>query len=178
MKTNKSSKFSLNHKLLFITLSLNLLVGCGFQPIYKTNVKNGTNYENELAAIQIKGVQKRIHQKLKNNLEDTLNPNNIKVRKKYILSIKIQKSISATLINPTGSSGRNKVTLTATYDLKTIDSKEIIASGNAIAKDDYNIASKKFANYITQEEMELNITKLIALNIRDLLINDLFSKKD
>lgn len=162
---------------VFIIIAFTFLNNCGFQAIYKTDVGDGTNYENRLAAVQISGERKRIYQKLNNNLEEILNPNKIQVEKEYILDIKITKHISTTFISATGSSGRNKLTLEADYVLKRILDDEIIATGNATAKDDFDVGSKRFANYIVEEEMELNLTELIAQNIRDSLINDLFKSQ-
>lgn len=160
--------------LLLLTLSQ---FGCGFQPIYKTNVKtNEVNFEKKLASIKISGDRKRLFQKLQNNLEEILNPNKIDVPKEYLLVIKLSKQTSVTFINPTGSAGRNKVTLNVTYELKTIEDDDIVARGSTSAKDDFNVENKRFANYITEEEIELNLTRLIAQNLRDSLINDLFNK--
>lgn len=156
-------------------LILIFLAACGFQPIYKAKIsENQINYENKLAAIEIRGNKKRIYQKLQNNLTAVLNPNQIDIPKEYILTIKIDKNIAVTFINPTGSAGRNKVTLTASYELRKIDDEEVIARGTASAKDDFDVEGKRFADYISQEEIELNLTQLIAQNIRDSLINDLF----
>jgi len=162
-------------KQLLAASILLFIAACGFQPIYKTRIDNNEiNYEKKLAAIEVRGDKKRIYQKLQNNLIAILNPNKIDVPKEYVLTIKIKKNISITFINPTGSAGRNKVTLEASYELRKINDDEVIASGHASAKDDFDIESRRFANYITEEEIELNLTQLIAQNIRDLLINDLF----
>lgn len=168
-------------KIKIITL-LSLIIfqsSCGFQPIYKSNLKSDeTNFENKLAAIEIKSERNRVGQKLKSNLEAILNPNNVNVPKEYILELKLDKDLSTTFINPTGSAGRNRLILGASYELKTKDDGEIIATGKASSKDDFNVETNRFANYITEEELEINLTQLIAQNIRDSLINDLFNKSD
>jgi hypothetical protein len=165
-------------RIIISILILNLFSACGFQPIYKNDItRGGINYENELAAIKISGDKKRIDQKLKVNLQEILNPNKLEIEKEYNLTIKISKKTVGTFINDTGSAGRNKVILNANYKLSRIADDEIIASGNATAKDDFDVKEKRFADYITEESIELNLTKLIAQNIRDLIINDLISNE-
>jgi len=164
--------------IIKILTLLALISGCGFQPIYKTNLQDDNiKYENKLAAVSISVKRKRLHQKLKHNLTKVLNPNEISVEKEYVINIDIRKTISSTLIRPTGSSGRNKVTLIADYSLRRISDNEIIANGQTTAKDDFDVEEKRFANYIAQEEIALNLTRLIAQNIRDSLINDLFNEE-
>ncbi len=161
-------------KIILMILALSFLNSCGFQVIYKNNPdKTELNYEERLASIKILAKRKRIDQKLESNLKEALNPNKIQVDKKYLLDVMLTKSIAGTIINPTGSSGRNKVTLTANYKLIRILDDELISTGNATVKDDFNVDNKRFANYVAQEEIELNLTQLIAQNIRNSLINDL-----
>ena len=164
----------MNFKIISTTLILFCVSNCGFQPIYqKPPEESRINYEDRLAAIKISTKRKRIDQKLRDNLGKVLNPNKIRIEKKYLLSIDLDKSTIGTFINPTGSVGRNKVTLTVNYKLIRIADNETISTGSISAKDDFNVEEKRFANYITEEEMELNLTQLIAQNIRNSLINDL-----
>lgn len=162
-------------KIILSVLFLISLSNCGFQPVYyqKTYDEPQINYEEKLAAIQISTKRQRIDQKLRDNLGKILNPNQLQADKKYLLDIELKKSIIGTLINPSGSVGRNKVTLIVNYKLIRISDDKLISTGTASAKDDFNVEEKRFANYITEEEMELNLTQLIAQNIRNNLINDL-----
>jgi hypothetical protein len=165
-------------QFLIIACLLNLpliLSSCGFKPIYKsnTNIENGENYAKELAAIQIKYKRKRINQELRNNLQKILNPNDIKVKPKYLLNVDIDKGLVSTFTTTTGSSGRNKVVLTASYVLKDLNNGEKIASGDTNAKDDFDVEEKRFANYVIEEAIASNLTLTIAQNIRNLLINDI-----
>lgn len=164
-------------KVILTILILNLATNCGFTPIYKnSSLENGINYEEKLAAIKFQTKRKRINQKLRINLEKNLNPKKIITDKKYLLEIDLEKSIHGTIINRTGSSGRNKVILTANYQLTRISDGEIISKGFTRANDDFDVEDKRFANYTLQEQIELNLTDLIAQNIRNSLINDLLNE--
>lgn len=159
--------------LLIITVLT--LSSCGFRAIYNDNKisEDSKSYNQELASIQVQTVRKKINQDLKNNLEDILNPDGIEIQKKYVIDVDLTKRIASTFTTTTGSSGRNKVTLTANYRLKDLESGELIATGSTFAKDDFNVGLGRFANYTTEEEITSNLTIILAQNIRNLLINDI-----
>ena len=163
--------------ILLIFLSFCLL-SCGLRPIYQSS-KNSpdSNYQQDLATIIIKTDRKKLNQDLKNNLEKVLNPNEVTVNAKYLLTITLSKSLTSTFISYTGSSGRNKVTLTANYTLQDLSNDKIIATGMASANDDFNVESKKFANYVAENSIAVNLTLIIAKNIRNLLINDIVNSR-
>ena len=101
--------------IIFVTSS------CGFSPIYKvSDSQKSNNYQIELAAIKIEQGKKHLHQKLRGNLEELLNPNNSDVESKYLLQIDVSKYTHPTFITSSGSSGRNKVVINANYKLRNI----------------------------------------------------------
>ena len=169
----------MSRKYIFSSIFLSFcLISCGLQPIYKTNknlVDKNYNYQQDLAAITVKVDRKKLNQDLKNNLEKVLNPNEIKVDAKYLLNVTLNKSLTSTFTSYTGSSGRNKVILTAHYQLKDLSNDEIIATRTTSADDDFDVGSKKFANYIAENSIATNLTLIIADNIRNLLINDMIN---
>ncbi len=130
-------------------------------------------YNEELASIKIEVSRKKINQDLKNNLENVLNPNNIKIEPRYSINISLDKNIFSTFTTSTGSSGRNKVVMIANYKLKDLVSRELIATGTTTATDDFDVENNRFANYTAEESIASNLTLIIAQNIRNLLINDI-----
>ena len=87
--------------------------------------------------------------------------------------VKLTSKTSSTFTTSTGSSGRNKVTLIANYKLLDIESNDILGSGKISESGDFDIERKRFANYITEEQTIINLTKLIARDVRNMIINDL-----
>ena len=128
-----------------------MVPSCGFKSIYNTDDRILECYSQELASIRIKKERKQINQILRNHLEETLNPDNIKTEPKYLLTINLSKSISSTFITSTGASGRNKIILNASYELKDLKSGTIVGSGSVSDKDDFDVEDRRFANYITGE---------------------------
>jgi len=171
--------------LIFLSFCL---VSCNLRPIYQTNkhlaeqnyaeknyAEKNYDYQQDLATITIKIDRKKLNQDLKHNLEKSFNPNDIKVDAKYLLTVTLSKSLTSTFISYDGSSGRNKVILTANYQLQDLNSDKIIATGITSANDDFNVGSKKFANYTAEDAIATNLTLIIADNIRNLLINDIIN---
>ncbi len=163
-------------RYFFLLIPFLFLASCGLHPIYKIDNRisdQSQSYQRELASITIDVERKKLNQDLKNNLENILNPDDIKTDAKYSISIILTRSLTSTFTNFTGSSGRNKVILVATYQLKNLSSGDMIASGSTHAQDDFDVRDKRFANYIAEESIATNLTLIIAKNIRGLLVNDI-----
>lgn len=165
-------------KKLLILTSLLALVSCGFQMIYNEDDKKiETSYEQDLAAIVIRKDRTKLDQDLKNNLYDLLNPDYIKVDPKYFLSLKTLKSLTSTFTTSTGSSGRNKIYINVDYELKNLDTGEIISVGSTAVNDNYDVGNNRFGTYTAEEYAQLNLTKVAAQNIRNSLVNDLIEMR-
>ncbi len=164
---------NINFRKLALSLPLImgfLLTGCGFNIMYKAD--GSSSYYQELAAIEIKDVRSHVNQELKNDLLDLFNYDNIKMKPKYLLSLTINKTISPTFINYTGASGRNHIIINVKYELKDISTLETIASGESSVSDDFNVEARRFGNYVAEEHIQSNLLKLVAENIRSLLVKD------
>lgn len=163
-------------KKFFLTLLLSSLVSCGFQVIYKDDDANkdvSFSYEKELAAIRIKKTRTKLDQDLKNNLYDVLNPDYIESEPKYFLTLTIDKTVSTTFISATGASGRNRVILNVKYALNNLENGELVSEGYVTMNDNYDVTSNRFGTYTADEYVTSNLTKSIAKNIRNSLVNDL-----
>lgn len=162
-------------KILIFIIIINAF-SCGFQATYKENTNSELkqfSYENELAGIRIKKNRTKLDQDLKNAIYDLLNPDNLNVEAKYFLILKTKKTITSTFTTNTGASGRNKIYLDVSYELKKLDTAEVISTGQTIVNDNYDVTFNRFGTYSAEEYVQLNLTKLAAQNIRNSLINDL-----
>jgi hypothetical protein len=157
-------------KLLTTTILLSLF-SCGFQVIYRDE-ESHLSYEGDLAAIRIKKDRTKINQKLKNNLYDLLNPDDLKIDAKYFLILNLNETISPTFITITGASGRNKITLNINYELKNLESAATISKGSTSVNDNYNVTENRYGTYVGDEYLRENLTKIAAQNIRNSLVND------
>ena len=99
------------------------------------------------------------------------------VTPKYLLTISLSTNATPSYTTASGTSGRIMISLNATYSLKDINSDELVSANGVNAIDNNNITDARFANYISEEVIEVNLTKIIAQNIRNLIINDLVSER-
>lgn len=160
-----------------LIISLNIF-SCGFQVIYRDKEENSNvSYEAQLASIRIKKDRTRLAQELKNNLYDTLNPDNIKAEPKYFLTLVTTKTTSGTFITLTGASGRNKVTLNITYKLQDLETAEEISHGTTTVNDNYDVTPNRYGTYTAENYVTSNLTKIAAQNLRNSLVNDLIEMK-
>lgn len=164
-------------KKLIISLLLINLTSCGFQVIYKDQFDE-TSIANKLASIKIKKNREQLHQKLKSNLLDVLNPDNIKVEPKYLLEVTFSAKTSPTFTNITGASGRNKLSIIANYDLRSLDNLRVVSDGKTEVYDSYDVDINRYGTYSAEEFVKENLTKVIAQNIRNLIVSDLTDEKN
>lgn len=162
-------------KIIQLALLLSLC-SCGFRIIYEERT-DVVSYAQELAAIRIKKDRTRLSQQLKNNLYDILNPDYLKVEPKYFLILDVKELTSSTFTTITGASGRNKVTLTASYEFRNLETGETISTGTTSVSDNYDVTTNRYGTYVADEYIQSNITIIAAQNIRNSLVNDLIETK-
>lgn len=159
-------------KSLLILILLSSLTSCGFQVLYRDNDQEKLSYEKEFSSIRIQKSDGRMSQELRVALLDLLNPDNFNVEPRYVLILSENKAISGTFITFTGASGRNKVSLTVNYELLDLQSGEIVATNSTIVNDNYDVQINRYGTYVADAYATSNLSKVAALNIRNLLAND------
>lgn len=167
-------------KRFVITLLVLSLFSCGFNVVYKESNKTAEfDYEKELAAIRIKKNRTKLDQDLKNNLYDLLDPDYIKAEPKYFLTLTPTKTITSTFTTTTGASGRNRIIMTVKYELRDLETGDFISEGSTTMNDNYDVSTtNRFGTYTSDEYVTSNLTKVIAKNIRNSLVNDLIEMKN
>jgi hypothetical protein len=163
-------------KKLCTTLLILSLCSCGFRIIYEEKADT-FSYAQKLAEIRIKKDRTRLSQELKNNLYDILNPDYIKAEPKYFLILTVSSGISSTFTTTTGASGRNKVIVNASYELKSLETGDTISKGNTSVTDNYDVTTNRYGTYAAGDYVQSNLTKVVAQNIRNSLVNDFIEAK-
>lgn len=158
-------------KRIIIFVTLFALFSCDFQVIYKDQFDNSSLAHN-LASIRIQKNRNQLAQKLKSNLYDVLNPDAIKAEAEFFLELKINTSITQTFTTATGASGRNRVNIDVNYVLKKISNAHIISQGSARAYDSFDVTANRYGTYTAEEYVKENLTKIIAQDIRNSIVND------
>ena len=149
-----------------------LIFSCDLQVVYKDqNLDSSLSYE--LATIRIKKERDVLSQQLRSNLYDVFNPDATMASSKYFLILDLNVLTSPTFITTTGASGRNKVTLVVKYKLKNIQNMTEISEGKVEIADNYDVSLNRYGTYVAEEYVKNNLTKLLAQNLRDIILNDL-----
>lgn len=159
-------------KSLLTFILLTSLTSCGFQVLYLDNDQEKVSYEKEFASVRIQKTAGRMSQELRVALLDLLNPDNLNVEPRYVLTISENKAVSGTFITFTGASGRNKVTMTVNYELRDLQSGEIVATNSTVVNDNYDVQENRYGTYVADAYTTSNLSRVAALNIRNLLAND------
>lgn len=164
-------------KKLIITAILPIfLFSCGFQVIYREK-ESGISYEKELSAMKIQKSPGRLSQELRNNLYDLLNPDSLETDPKYYIVLKEEESIGSTFLTSTGASGRNKITINVQYTLFDLKTGKKIANGVTTANDNYDVQTNRYGTYTAEQYTKSNLTKVLAQNLRNLLVNNIIEMK-
>lgn len=163
---HKKNKFPL---VWFLVL---LIFSCDLQVVYKDqNLDSSLSYE--LATIRIKKERDVLSQQLRSNLYDVFNPDSTLASSKYFLILDLNILTSPTFITTTGASGRNKINLIVKYKLKNIQNMTEISEGKVEIADNYDVSLNRYGTYVAEEYVKNNLTKLLAQNLRDIILNDL-----
>lgn len=145
---------------ILTVLSLLLISACGFSPLYRTN---GIKTTNLTAAVKIEPIADYDGYLLQNFLTDGLNPNKMDVAKKYKLIVHLNApSISEQNIQDDNFSSRERMTLTASYQLMDIKTAETVINTTSSATGAYNIATDAYATWMAQKKVRENLIKMLA----------------
>ena len=156
-------------KIVFIALFL--LVGCGFEVIYKDH-ELATSLAYQLASVKIEKKRTQLDWELQNSLYNLLNPDKLDIAAKYLLILQTTTTSNPTYITSTGAAGRNRITIATNYTLKNLETNQIVGSGSTTASDNYDISINRFGTVVAEEYVRNNILKIISTNLRNALVGD------
>ena len=164
----------LNKVFIFplIFISLFLISGCGFKPLYSE--KNYNDLFLLESNIYINKIDGRVGQILRNSLLEQYGTANHSV-KDFILDIKITKSIVPLAFRSDKTVTRFNVVITGQFVLKQTNSDSILTSGNANSIASYSVVLSEFANLSAAKDAEeraaIDLAKKISRFISVFLIN-------
>ncbi len=148
-----------------------LLVGCGFEVIYKDH-ELSTSLAYQLASVKIEKKRTQLDWELQNSLYSLLNPDKLDITAKYLLILQTTTTSSPTYITSTGAAGRNRIIITTNYTLQNLETNQIVGSGSTTASDNYDISINRFGTVVAEEYVRNNILKIISTNLRNALVGD------
>ncbi len=154
----------LSFKFFSVVLVLNLLAGCGFEPLY--GHKGAVNASNELASIRIKPIKDRIGQELHNHLLDLLNPHGRPGRPQYILEVNLKPQSRDIAISKEALATRVSYLLTAKFRLIEAKTGKLILSGLDRVTVGYNVLTSNFATKSAEIDAQSRAVRQASFNIQ------------
>ena len=149
----------LSRNIFLCACFLFLFEGCGLKPLYEKG-----NGAEKLKAIKVGLIHDRDGQLLRNRLEQLLTPQGAPIKPLYTLSVDYKFSATDFAYLNDATATRSQVILTSTYQLREIDSNQIILSKSARGLADYNLLTGADYSTIIAEE---NAKKRAILNVAD-----------
>jgi LPS-assembly lipoprotein len=130
-----------------LLLSLTLLQGCGYQPLYGAN----TPAAQQLPMVQINNIPDRLGQQLRNSLIDRFYQDGRPASPEYTLDISLVPSVYKLGIALDDSATRAELSLRAYYTLRNMQGTAIM-SGSANSVTNFNILRSQYATLIGERD--------------------------
>ena len=153
-------KIKMNFKIMF--LSLFLLSGCGFQPLYTQK----ETLINQTAAIQINPISGNGGYQMGLILKDKLNPDDIQVSKKYKLTVVLQQPKYANQsIRSDNFASLESMMLSANYQLTDLSNQKTLISSSVNSNGLFNLIKDPYATVVAQDKLYDNLIQLMGNDI-------------
>ncbi|MFN7038069.1 MAG: hypothetical protein ACK4OM_00660 [Alphaproteobacteria bacterium] len=123
------------------------IASCGFKPVH-----NIANIEQNLPSIYIEDIKTSEGYLLKNKLEDKLLTDQKNLLKKYSLKVHLNKSSNPLTIQKNNFVTYYNVTMSGFYELKSLQTDEIIYHSSFHNISSYSATNAEFANYVFEED--------------------------
>ncbi|MBC8269635.1 MAG: hypothetical protein H8E36_12875 [Rhodospirillaceae bacterium] len=162
-----------------VVILVALLVGaCGFRPLYGRHGAGIAPAEQYLARIEIKQIEDRIGQQLRNNLLSRLTPKGSPDRPLYSLSIQISESISNLGVKRSAVVTRGNLRVLAQYSMVKLHFNEqstagkeavlnsSLTSGTVLSISSYDLPQAQYAALAALKDARTRAVKELADDIR------------
>ena len=151
-------------RIFAVVLTLNVLVGCGFKPLY--GHKGAVNVSNELASIRISPIKDRVGQELHNHLLDLLNPHGRPAQPQFILVVSVLSSSTNVAVSKEALATRVNYVLNAKFRLLDAKSGKGVFGGLDRVVTGYNVLSSNFATKSAEIDAQSRAARQSSFNIQ------------
>jgi LPS-assembly lipoprotein len=145
------------------------LGACNFRPLYLAQGADDVPVQNELAAIEIRGLEGRLGYLLRDALLDELNPATADVPPRYVLDVRLSSRARAFGIQLDSTITRYNVALTARFQLREKAANEVLLASMVRRVASYNVSREPYADLIAAQDAERRAAQEVATDIRTLL---------
>lgn len=161
----------LGHTSRAAILSVALLAGCGFRPLYDDPepAPGVVGVGDSLAAVEIAPIPDRVGQLVRNDLLYHLGASDGGGAADYRLDVRLAESISELAVERTGFATRSNLRLAASYSLVDLGTGLQLVSGRTRAISSYNIVDASFSTLTAQNAARERAAARVAEDIRSRL---------
>ena len=155
-------------RLYFSLLMIFLITACGFKPMYSTSFDSESDYS--LSEIRIAHLKSEQSYKLRNYLEDELDPNGVNAEKFFDLSIDVVDLISGLLVQKDSTITTKQHNIIANYNLKENSSGKVIDKGIIKFSVSFSELPSEYATYALDKRTYDNSLQELASTLKKRLI--------
>lgn len=155
-------------RLAVAAVAAALVAGCegssGFRPLYGS-LGSGAGVEQKLAHVEITPIGSRIGQILRNELIFQTTRGGAAAAPLYRLDIAVRQTNTNTLVERDGNTASGAVLLEAKFELIRLSDKQIVLSGNSLARAPFERFSSTYGNVKSGEDAAARAAKAIATDM-------------
>ena len=145
-----------------------LITACGFTPVYQQNSRSQTR--DYLSLIEIASISGKHGMQLSNWLEKKISPAESVQTPRYLLSIDLNSSTEAVLIQLDNTATRQNLKISAAFTLINISTGKAVYTGKAVSVGSYNVVESEFATIAAEDNAAKRAAREIGEEILDLLV--------
>lgn len=152
-------------KPVVLALTLVLLAGCQFRPLYGTASPSGS-VQADLSSIYVKESQKRVTQLVRNRLISTMSPPGSEAPAQYRLELSTDREIRNVFVRSNTDVDRLNYKLSVDYNLYRAGTNQLVHQGSALSEVSYDRVTSEFANVRALENAQKRAARQAADDIR------------
>lgn len=142
------------------------LGGCGFRPLYGAGDADDPEIREQLAAIEIRGLDGRLGQILRNDLLDQLNPVGEQLPTRYFLGVQLRRFSNALGIQLDNTITRYNLILIARFQLRERGTRRLVYQSVARREASFNVSQLPFADLVAEQDAERRAAREVSNDIR------------
>ena len=153
--------------LIFLLMTI-MLTSCGFRPMHSANFKS--EHDHSLSEINITSLHSDQSYKLRNYLEDELNPSGENSDKLFDLSVDVTDSVSSLLVQKNSVITTKQHNIFASYNLKNSLTGKVVDQGVVKFSVSFSELESEYATYALEKRTYDNALQELASTLKKRLV--------
>lgn len=147
-----------------------IVAGCGFRPVYRdAGPGESSTVARTLAQVDVRVIEDRAGQLLRNQLLTLLNPKGRPEIPNYHLNVRLTESKQELALQKSELATRANLRFTAAFSLYQVSGEKPLVSGVSRLTTSYNVLTADFATLAAEEDARARAAREIAVDISNRL---------